>query len=373
MNIMETNETKEYIPFAPVHPFDILKDELKARGIRNKDFAKSIGMAPSNFSRMLKAKGELTSEMAMKLEAQLGIPYLHWMGFYEDFIKDTVKIKERSIEEMKAKAQEEALDKAVNMGELYKRFKLLLKPLAERLEFLSPFFSLIADTERLAAEGRFKKSELRQTDKRNLLTWIILARHGASEAVKNNKEYVKGEADKAADEIVAHTHKGDITKQLVSDILGRHGIGYVHVPKLEKTPVDAYSIFSDDKPCIVVTYRYASDRDKFVFDILHELGHISLHFEKGLGSSFLKMDESIEDKQLEGEANEYAANKLIPPKIWREIVKPMYVGIEDFNGRCQTVGDRAKGMGLSPSIAVSRYKHTESKYNSRVYPSRPLI
>jgi len=153
--------------------------------------------------------------------------------------------------------------------------------------------------------------------------------------------------------------------------LERHGIGYAHVPKLEKTPVDAYSILSDRKPCIVVTYRYASDRDKFVFDILHELGHISLHFEEGLGSSFLKMDESVEDRQQEREANEYATNKLIPPEIWKELMRPTNLSINPYiNGK--TVGDRAKSMGLSPSIAVSRFKYESECFNIPAYRS-PIL
>ena len=47
---METNN--EYIPMRATHPFDILRKELNAREISNKDFAKRIGMQASNFSRM---------------------------------------------------------------------------------------------------------------------------------------------------------------------------------------------------------------------------------------------------------------------------------------------------------------------------------
>lgn len=92
---METNEVNAYVPFHPVHPFEILKEELDARGISQKEFAESIGMKASNFSRMLKAKGELSSEMAFKLEDSLGIPYSHWMGFQEKYLRDQKLIEER--------------------------------------------------------------------------------------------------------------------------------------------------------------------------------------------------------------------------------------------------------------------------------------
>ncbi|MDE6444364.1 MAG: hypothetical protein K2K64_08110 [Muribaculaceae bacterium] len=91
---METNEIKDYYrPQEPVHPFDILEDELEAREISKKDFAIRIGMQPSNFSRMLKNRGDLSSELALKLEMQLGIPYLHWMKFQEDYLRDKLGLQ----------------------------------------------------------------------------------------------------------------------------------------------------------------------------------------------------------------------------------------------------------------------------------------
>ncbi len=93
---METNNINEYVPFSPVHPFEILEEELSARGITKKDFALQIGMKPSNLSRMLSNKGELSSEMALKLEIALGIPYLEWMRLQEAYIKDKMRTERRN-------------------------------------------------------------------------------------------------------------------------------------------------------------------------------------------------------------------------------------------------------------------------------------
>ncbi len=85
---METSSINTYYPFAPVHPYDILEAELEARGISKKAFAQQIGMKPSNFSRMLSLRGELSSEMALKFEEVLDIPYLDWMRYQEAYLKD---------------------------------------------------------------------------------------------------------------------------------------------------------------------------------------------------------------------------------------------------------------------------------------------
>lgn len=367
---METNETRGYIPTTPIHPFDILKDELEARGISHKEFAEKLGMAPSNFCRMLTQKGELTSDMAMKLEDNLGIPYMDWMGYQEGFLRDSKRLQDIAIEEMTEKAQENELNKSVNLKELYKRLGVSLKPIKQRLEVLASFMPLIAQPENVYAEGCFKKSELRQTDKRNLLTWIILAIYNAALAVEGN-EYANGNADKAAKEISAYAHKGEISKGLVESVLAKYGIGYVHVPKLDKTPVDAYSMLSKGKPCVIVTYRLKSDRDKFVFDVLHELGHISLHLEKGIGSAFLKIDDGTMDKTLENEADKYASDTLIPPSKWNTLMKLSSRSLNP-NVLSKIIGDKAKEIGLNPSIAVSRYKHEINQYNISAYRSPAL-
>ncbi|MCM1490393.1 MAG: hypothetical protein NC095_06165 [Muribaculum sp.] len=87
---METNEM--FVPIHAVHPFDILKDELEARGFRQKDFAKALNMQGSNFSRMLREKPDLTAEVALMLEKELGIPFGEWMSFQERYMRDKLRI-----------------------------------------------------------------------------------------------------------------------------------------------------------------------------------------------------------------------------------------------------------------------------------------
>lgn len=76
---METN-AKNIIPAVATHPGTILKKELKARGIRQKDFAAAIGMPAPNLSELIKGKRNVTEAIAIKLEDALGIPFQNWMN-----------------------------------------------------------------------------------------------------------------------------------------------------------------------------------------------------------------------------------------------------------------------------------------------------
>ena len=59
-------------PFEPVHPGSILGEELKARGISQKEFAKMIGLQATHLSALIHGARNITPAVAAKLEAGLG-------------------------------------------------------------------------------------------------------------------------------------------------------------------------------------------------------------------------------------------------------------------------------------------------------------
>ena len=60
-------------PFQPTHPGEVLKDELEYRGISQRSLAKEIGISYSAFNEMLNSKRSLSPELAMMMEAALGV------------------------------------------------------------------------------------------------------------------------------------------------------------------------------------------------------------------------------------------------------------------------------------------------------------
>lgn len=60
-------------PFQPTHPGEVLKDELEFRGISQRGLSKEIGVAYSTLNEMLNGKRALTPELAMLMEAALGV------------------------------------------------------------------------------------------------------------------------------------------------------------------------------------------------------------------------------------------------------------------------------------------------------------
>lgn len=71
---------KHIIPAHATHPGSVLKSELKARGLKQKDFAEAIGLPQSNLSDLIKGIRHITEAIALKLEECLDMPFQTWMN-----------------------------------------------------------------------------------------------------------------------------------------------------------------------------------------------------------------------------------------------------------------------------------------------------
>lgn len=60
--------------FYPTHPGEIVSEELKSRGISQRQFAKTVGMSPTVVNEILKGRRSITPATALLFEAALDIP-----------------------------------------------------------------------------------------------------------------------------------------------------------------------------------------------------------------------------------------------------------------------------------------------------------
>jgi len=72
----------------PVPPGWGIREELKSRGISQKEFAKVIGMQPSHLNELIKGKLTITESIAAKLESALGIPANYWLTLQANYDYD---------------------------------------------------------------------------------------------------------------------------------------------------------------------------------------------------------------------------------------------------------------------------------------------
>lgn len=86
LQIIRNMETKRIYapqdlqPSIPIHPGEILKDELDARGISQRKFAALIGVSYSVLNEVINGKRPVTTEYALKIEAATGISAYIWVN-----------------------------------------------------------------------------------------------------------------------------------------------------------------------------------------------------------------------------------------------------------------------------------------------------
>jgi len=72
-------------PFRPVHPGELLKDELEYRHISQKAVAKQVGLPYTAFNEILNCKRPVTTDFAMIMEAALGVPAYILVNMQTDY------------------------------------------------------------------------------------------------------------------------------------------------------------------------------------------------------------------------------------------------------------------------------------------------
>ena len=87
---------KELKPFVATHPGEMIKDELRERGMTQKLLASKTGIQPSVLSEVINGKRSISLHMAAALEKILGIPADIWMNLQTQYNLDTANIAERN-------------------------------------------------------------------------------------------------------------------------------------------------------------------------------------------------------------------------------------------------------------------------------------
>jgi addiction module HigA family antidote len=68
-----------------IHPGVMIKDEIVARGMTQKELAKKMGVSYTVFNEILNGKRPVTTEYALLLEAALGTNASIWIGLQADY------------------------------------------------------------------------------------------------------------------------------------------------------------------------------------------------------------------------------------------------------------------------------------------------
>ena len=73
------------IHYTPVHPGEVLKDELEEVGLTQSALAKHIGVLPKTINEICRGKRGISAEMSMKLSKALGGRPQFWLNLQNNW------------------------------------------------------------------------------------------------------------------------------------------------------------------------------------------------------------------------------------------------------------------------------------------------
>lgn len=133
------------------------------------------------------------------------------------------------------------------------------------------------------------------------------------------------------------------------DLCAESGVALVFVPETKKVPWHgATKWLSASKAMILLNLRCKKE-DIFWFSFFHEAGHVLND-----GKKYLYINDGTADDPAERQANEYAAQMLIP--------KERDEAIRLYRSKAEIVF-LADILGVSPGIVAGRYQHLTGKWN----------
>lgn len=299
--LIQDYETKAFPEQLP-DPIEAIKFRMEQAGLSPGDLIPYLG-SRSRVSEILSGKRQLTLEMVRALEVGLGIPA-------------KVLIQKPALEDNPEYQNWD--DRLVTEMETRGYFGNISLKKYNKIELLKNFFLPIGSPAQIV--GMLRKSHYRSSplsDKHALAAWAAYVFKKAKK-VKMTKKYHRGTVDLQFMQKLARLSVKDNGPILAQEYLKERGIVLVIEKHFSKTYLDGATILiNKDNPVIGLTLRY--DRlDNFWFTLMHELAHLSQHYDSGISLFYDEIEgiKTINLDENERQADALAEEALLPRAKW---------------------------------------------------------
>lgn len=104
-----------------IPPGESLKEILRDRNIKQKDFAKEISISEKHLSHIIQGKVALSANVARKLQDALGIPLSFWMSLEGKYQEDLIRVQEekKQIKEYELKTSRKFIKRAKDIANFF--------------------------------------------------------------------------------------------------------------------------------------------------------------------------------------------------------------------------------------------------------------
>ena len=348
-----------YKPETVTHPGAVVTDYLEFNSWSQRDLARRTGITPKTISEICSEKAPISPSTAIAFEKVFKRPAHFWLNLQRKF--DECEARSRVAELFEDWRGWAAKFPIAEMCKL----QLIenIQPKEATVDALLEFFGVSSpnswNSVWKATNVAYRQTHNLHTSEEAISAWVRATELWASDLERDVgvNEFDRSRILDSIDELRYQTRKGpEEFVPNVQSLCAQAGILVVWVPELSKTGISGCARWlSEKKAMIALTLRHKKD-DQMWFTFFHELGHILLHRRE---SKFV-LDNAADDlgdlvvdssmRKREEEANQFAANTLIPPDHLLSFVLN-----NDFSN--EAIHDFSEKQGLGPGIIVGRLQH----------------
>lgn len=259
--------------FIATPPGATIKEQLKDRGMTQKEFAARMDLSEKHISRLINGEVQLTPEMAVRLEMVLGVPAKFWNNLEAIYREKIVKAEAENA--MDADAE---VAKQLPYGEMVKLgWVPESKNTREKIIYLRKYFEVVAlsllENEQIT---RIACRKLAITEKSDLalIAWAQEVKIKARD-IQTAPINIKRLIAELPELRKMTTLKPDEFCPQIKKHLADCGIALVFLPYLKGSFLQGASFMDGNRIVVGLTVN-GTDTDKFWFRLFHELGHIVL-------------------------------------------------------------------------------------------------
>ena len=346
-DLVEAYESR-HVPMGYPSAVEAIQFRMDQDGLSPRDLIPFIGTR-AKVSEVLSGKRAITMPMARALHTHLGIPAEVLLRDSVSAVDDPSADLEWSRFPLKEMAKRSWIP---DVPDSARHAKQLVGDLIER-----------AGGWQVAGAALYRKNDhLRanaKTDPYALQAWCWQVLATANQSPPSIA-YKPGTVTPDLLRQVARLSASEDGPRLALEFLAEHGVPLVTERHLPRTHLDGAALrLGDGRPVIGLTLRY--DRiDSFWFCLLHELAHVGRHIDHDSGDAFVddlslsKVEGEREDPR-ESEADEWAAEALIPHDAWQQ-------STARENPTPLSVMSLAHVLRVHPAIVAGRVRHERQNY-----------
>ncbi len=347
-----------FTPDGVFPPGETLLETLEALGLTQKELATRMGRPLNKINQIIKGTLQITPDTALQLEKVTGVPAGFWTNAESNYRAHLAR------QEDETRQQQEigwvkcfSYTKMVSLG-----LVAATQNPGARVGHLLRYFGVASPIQWEGTYGSLcgaaKESASFKSDLGDLSAWLrageLLARQ--SDCLPYDRETFLAHLKSIRSLTLRNPRE---VWPEVRRLCAEAGVALVLVPELPKTHVFGFTRWlTPDKALIQLSLRYKTD-DLLWFTFFHEAAHILLH-----GKRDVFIEKRDVDSPKEEEANQWAADFLIPAKEWRAFLanlpsKPTASHIRNF----------AEKLGIAPGIPLGRLQHREKLVSPSLFNS----